>query len=184
MNHTASKVTADPERKRIFSYLDLKALTPYGFLLPFLIIFSVFGIFPLLFSIFLSFHEWNPVEGLGAMDYVGVENYHIALTDPWLWRSLKNTLWLAITSGVAQHLVALPVAYILVSLGDRFRHWLTSAYFLPFITSTVAASLYLLQHVLAKFGHHQPKLDGTGRQHLVWLGILLGERLPANPLVR
>ncbi len=75
------------------------------------------------------------------MEFVGFENYYIALTDPWLWRSLKNTLWLAVTSGVAQHLVAIPVAYMLVSMGDRMRHWLTSAYFLPFITSTVAASL-------------------------------------------
>ncbi|UJF18399.1 sugar ABC transporter permease [Vibrio sp. SS-MA-C1-2] len=120
---------------------NLKALTPYGFLLPFILIFSVFGIFPLLFSIFLSFHEWNPVEGLAAMEFVGVDNYELALTDPWLWRSLNNTLWLALTSGFAQHLVAIPVAYILVSMGDRIRHWLTSAYFLPFITSTVAASL-------------------------------------------
>lgn len=116
-------------------------LSPYGFLLPFLIIFSVFGIFPLLFSVFLSFHQWNPVEGLAAMKYVGSENYYVALTDPWLWRSLGNTFWLAITSGVAQHLVAIPVAYVLVSLSDRLRHWLTSAYFLPYITSTVAASL-------------------------------------------
>ena len=128
-------------RGGILSRFAPYALTPYGFLLPFLVIFSVFGMFPLLFSIFLSFQAWNPVEGLGAMNYVGADNYHIALTDPWLWRSLNNTLWLAIASGVAQHLVALPVAYILVSLGDRMRHWLTSAYFLPFITSTVAAAL-------------------------------------------
>ena len=129
------------EKKGFLSWLNMKALTPYGFLLPFLVIFSVFGIFPLLFSVYLSFHTWNPVEGLAAMDFVGFENYSIALTDPWLWRSLKNTFWLAITSGVAQHFVAIPVAYILVSLGDRLRHWLTSAYFLPYITSTVAASL-------------------------------------------
>lgn len=124
-----------------FNLKNLKALTPYSFLMPFIIIFSVFGVFPLLFSIFLSFQEWNPVEGLSAMRFVGFENYSVALTDPWLWRSLKNTFWLAITSGVAQHLIAIPVAYILVSLGGRLRHWLTSAYFLPYITSTVAASL-------------------------------------------
>jgi multiple sugar transport system permease protein len=116
-------------------------LSPYGFLLPFLVIFSVFGIFPLLFSVFLSFHQWNPVEGLSAMKFVGTENYYIALTDPWLWRALRNTFWLALSSGIAQHLVAIPVAYILVSQSDRLRHWLTSAYFLPYITSTVAASL-------------------------------------------
>ncbi len=55
MNHAASKVMETPESKSTFSRLNLKALTPYGFLLPFLIIFSVFGIFPLLFSIFFLF---------------------------------------------------------------------------------------------------------------------------------
>ena len=83
MNHTAS-TTIEPADKSLFSRLNLKALTPYGFLLPFLIIFSVFGIFPLLFSVYLSFHEWNPVRGMDAMEFVGFENYHIALTDPWL----------------------------------------------------------------------------------------------------
>lgn len=116
-------------------------ITPYGFLMPFLILFGVFGLFPLLFSVYLSFHAWNPVEGLSAMKYVGIENYDIALTDPWLWRSLQNTFWLAITSGVMQHVVAIPVAYVLISFSDRLRHWLTSAYFLPYITSTVAVSL-------------------------------------------
>lgn len=119
----------------------LRQWAPYGFLSPFMILFAVFSAFPLLFSIFLSFHIWNPIEGLSAMKYVGVENYHMALTDPWLWRALKNTFWLAITSGVAQHLVAIPVACLLVSMRDRVRHWLTSAYFLPYITSTVAVSL-------------------------------------------
>ncbi|MBE3666552.1 cytochrome C biogenesis protein [Vibrio navarrensis] len=141
MKSATSNVMGTGLAARIFSYLNLKALTPYAFLLPFLLIFSIFGVFPLLFSIYLSFHSWNPVEGLGAMSFVGLENYHVALTDPWLWRSLENTFWLAITSGVAQHLIAIPVAYILVSLGGRLRHWLTSAYFLPYITSTVAASL-------------------------------------------
>ncbi len=141
MSQTPSNTMDSPASQSVFSRLNLKALTPYGFLLPFLIIFSVFGVFPLLFSVYLSFHQWNPVEGLSAMQYVGVDNYEIALTDPWLWRALKNTLWLAVTSGMAQHLVAIPVAYILVSMTDRLRHWLTSAYFLPFITSTVAASL-------------------------------------------
>ncbi|WP_105903175.1 carbohydrate ABC transporter permease [Vibrio gangliei] len=136
---TQSVVSAHCNKKA--SRFSWSKLTPYGFLMPFIVLFSMFGLFPLLFSVFLSFHAWNPVEGLDAMQYVGLENYDIALTDPWLWRSLKNTVWLAITSGVMQHLVAIPVAYILVSFSDRLRHWLTSAYFLPYITSTVAVSL-------------------------------------------
>lgn len=64
MNQAASKALENNGRPSLFLKLNLKALTPYGFLLPFLVIFSVFGIFPLLFSIFLSFHEWNQWKAL------------------------------------------------------------------------------------------------------------------------
>jgi len=118
-----------------------EAAAPYMFLAPYLFLFVVFGLFPLLFSVYLSFHQWNPVAGLDSMQFNGLDNYALALEDPWLWSSLKNTFWLAVVSGLAQHLVAIPVACVLVSLGNRMRHFLTSAYFLPYITSTVAISL-------------------------------------------
>ncbi|MFC3851636.1 carbohydrate ABC transporter permease [Salinispirillum marinum] len=115
--------------------------TPYWFVSPYIIIFGVFGVFPIFFMVFLSFHHWNPVAGLSSMRWVGLENYALALTDPTLWQSLWNTFVMAILSGVPQHAVALPMAYLLVSLGARARHWLTTAYFLPYITSTIAVSM-------------------------------------------
>jgi multiple sugar transport system permease protein len=119
----------------------LNQFTPYGFLSPYLIIYGVFGIFPVLFMIYLSFHLWNPVEGLGSMEFVGFDNYVLGLTDPTLWQTLWNTLVMAVLSGVPQHLVALPLAYFLVMMGSKARHWFTTAYFLPYITSTVAVSM-------------------------------------------
>ncbi|MCX6130408.1 MAG: sugar ABC transporter permease, partial [Proteobacteria bacterium] len=52
-----------------------RGLAPYVFLSPYLLLFGVFGVFPLLFSIYLSFHSWNPVEGMDAMRFVGLENF-------------------------------------------------------------------------------------------------------------
>lgn len=115
--------------------------TPYWFVSPYIIIFGVFGLFPIFFMVFLSFHHWNPVAGLSSMRWVGLENYELALTDPMLWQAMWNTLVMAVLSGIPQHLVALPMAYLLVSLGARARHWLTTAYFLPYITSTIAVSM-------------------------------------------
>src|SRR5690554_944962 len=115
--------------------------TPYWFVSPYLIIFGVFGVFPIFFMIFLSFHHWNPVAGLGSMRWVGLENYGLAFTDPMLWQAMWNTLVMALLSGIPQHMVALPMAFLLVSLGARARHWLTTAYFLPYITSTIAVSM-------------------------------------------
>jgi len=114
---------------------------PWLFLSPFVLSFCVFSIFPLAFSVYLSFHEWNPTGGLGAMKYIGLENYELAITDPTFWKSLWNTIWLALVSGVPQHLIALPIAYILVSGIKRGRHFFTATMFLPFITSTVAVSM-------------------------------------------
>lgn len=112
--------------------------TPYWFVSPYI---GIFGIFPVFFMVFLSFHTWNPVAGLGSMEFVGLENYVLSLTDPTLWQSLWNTVVMALLSGVSQHLVALPMAFLLVSLGQRARHWLTTAYFLPCVTSTIAVSM-------------------------------------------
>lgn len=130
----------------------IESMTPYFFLLPYITLFLVFSLFPLLFSIYLSFQNWNPLEGLGAMQYAGIENYQIAITDPWLWKALGNTLWIGIASGLAQHLIAIPGACILAGLGNRVRHILSSAYFLPYITSTVAVSLIFFVIYSPEFG--------------------------------
>lgn len=115
--------------------------TPYWFMSPYILIFGVFGIFPVFFMIYLSFHTWNPVQGLGSMEFVGLENYALGLTDPTLWQTMWNTILMALYSGIPQHLVALPLAFLLVQLGKRARHWLTTAYFLPYVTSTIAVSM-------------------------------------------
>ena len=44
-----------------------KILTPWLFVSPFVITFVLFTAFPLGFSIYLSFQEWNPVAGLDAL---------------------------------------------------------------------------------------------------------------------
>ncbi len=118
-----------------------KTVAPYVFIAPFFVLFAVFGVFPLLFSVWLSLHQWDPAEGLAAMRWVGLENYAFALGDPWFHRSLYNTLWFAIVSGVPQHLVALPLAYFIQRRLKRSRNAVVGAYFVPYITSSVAIAL-------------------------------------------
>lgn len=119
-----------------------KQMVPWLFISPFLVLFLTFTAFPLMFSVFLSFQEWNPVAGLGAMKFVGLENYFLVIDDPWLWKSLYNTVWLALASNLPQHAIAIPVAYMLVTaVKGGMRHIYTATMFAPFITSTVAVSL-------------------------------------------
>ncbi|MCX2860361.1 sugar ABC transporter permease [Paucibacter sp. PLA-PC-4] len=118
-----------------------RRFAPYLFIAPFFLLFAVFGLFPLLFSIYLSLHQWNPAEGLHTMHWVGLENYWYAVTDPWFHDSLYNTVWFALVSGLPQHLVALPLAFFIHQRVKRGRNLLVGAYFVPYITSSVAIAL-------------------------------------------
>ena len=126
--------------------------TPYVLLSPFVILFAVFGVFPLAFSLYLAFQSWEPTSGLAAMRFVGFDNVAFALQDEWFWKSLKNTAWLALASGVPQHLVAIPLAYFIHSSFKRLRNGVVGAYFMPYITSTVAIAILFSSLFSTDFG--------------------------------
>ncbi len=125
---------------------------PYFFIAPFLILFLVFGAFPLLFSLYMSFHSWEPSSGLHSLQFVGLENFRFALSDEWFWKSLGNTAWLALASGVPQHLVAIPLAAFIHNHFHRLRDAVVGAYFLPYITSTVAIAIMFSVLFSTEFG--------------------------------
>jgi multiple sugar transport system permease protein len=114
---------------------------PFVFLIPFVVLFVVFGLFPLGFSLYLAFQTWEPTSGLGAMEFVGFDNIAFLLRDEWFWKSLKNTAWLALASGLPQHLVAIPLACFIHRSFKRMRNAVVGAYFVPYITSTVAIAI-------------------------------------------
>jgi multiple sugar transport system permease protein len=150
--------------------------TPYVLLSPFVILFCVFGVFPLVFSLYLAFQSWEPTSGLDAMRFVGIENFVFALQDEWFWKSLKNTGWLAIASGVPQHLVAIPLAVFIHTSFKRSRDSVVGAYFMPYITSTVAIAIMFSSLFSTDFG-----LINQGLRLLQQLPVL-GWLLPAEPI--
>jgi len=101
----------------------------------------VFSAYPLGFSIWLSLHQWEPAAGLSAMRFIGLDNYTYIVGDPDFQSSLWNTAWFAVVSGVPQHVVALPLAYFIHRWLKRSRDWIVGAWFIPYITSSVAIAL-------------------------------------------
>lgn len=156
------------------------AVAPYVFLSPFVLLFLVFGLFPLAFSLFLAFQSWEPTSGLGAMSFVGLDNYVFALHDEWFWKSLKNTGWLAVASGVPQHLVAIPLAYFIHTSFKKLRNAVVGAYFVPYITSSVAiailfSSLFSTDYGLINVGLQMLReVPGVGwllpAENIDWMG--------------
>jgi multiple sugar transport system permease protein len=125
---------------------------PYVLLLPFVLLFALFGVFPLLFSFYLAFHTWEPTSGLGEMELAGWGNFAFVIQDPWFWKTLGNTAWLAIASGVPQHLVAIPLACALHALSSRWRDAGVGVYFLPYITTTVAVAILFTALLSTDYG--------------------------------
>lgn len=138
-----ARVPALPDRPSLARRWEnfQRRYAPYIFISPFFILFLVFGLFPILFLAYLSFQEWQPSAGLGTMSFVGLRNYTDNLTDPAFWDALKNTLSLALLSGIPQHLIAIPLAFAINTGLRRMQGPLTAVYFLPYITSVVAISV-------------------------------------------
>ncbi len=151
-------------------------LAPYLFLSPFVLLFLVFGVFPLLFSLYLAFQTWEPTSGLAAMQFVGWDNFAFALQDEWFWKSLKNTAWLALASGVPQHLVAIPLACFIHSSFGSLRNGVVGAYFMPYITSTVAIAILFSSLFSTDYGLINVVLSGLSQIPL------LGGLMPQHPV--
>ncbi|GGW73109.1 carbohydrate ABC transporter permease [Streptomyces caelestis] len=106
---------------------------------PFFILFAVFGVFPVGFSVYLSFMSW---DGIGETRSIGWDNYAYLVTDSDFWQSIGNTLIIWILSTVPMVFLALVIAYALHT-AVRFKAFYRVAYFVPNITSIVAMTLVL-----------------------------------------
>src|SRR6476660_3661045 len=70
---------------------QISRLSPYLFLLPGMILFALFIVWPMLYSLRISFYQWNSVHPDLSVG-VGLKNYADALSDPIFQRSVLNTL--------------------------------------------------------------------------------------------
>ncbi|MBU4227710.1 sugar ABC transporter permease [bacterium] len=159
---------------------------PYLFISPFYILFLIFGLFPILFSLYLSFHSWRAVGGLSTMEWVGLKNFKFLLGDPWFWGSLWNTFVLLIISGLPQHIIALPLAFILNSrLPRQLKQFLSASYFFPYITSTVAIALIFSTIFGLRYGILNQLLEFLADSSFTsWAFGWLNNSLPINWLGR
>ena len=63
----------------------------YLFVLPFVIVFLIFNVYPVLRTLYLSFTNAK-IAGVGKTQWVWFDNYIRVITDKFFWRALGNTL--------------------------------------------------------------------------------------------
>jgi len=85
------------------------ALTPYLFLLPYLVVFVLFRFGPVVGGFLTSLTAWSIV---GAPKYVGLENYRALVHDPLFYTSVENTFYFLLLT--APTLIVLGLAFALL----------------------------------------------------------------------
>ncbi|MFB6724461.1 carbohydrate ABC transporter permease [Kribbella sp. NPDC056345] len=142
-----------------------QAFPQYAAISPFFILFAIFGAFPILFSIWISFHSW---DGIGPMKFVGLEQYSYLLGDPTFWKAIGNTMIIWVLSTVPMLLLALVIANALHN-ATRFRTFYRIAYFIPNVTSVVAVTLVFGSIFSNNFGLLNAFLQSIGLGKVEWL---------------
>ena len=118
-------------------YYMWEKTAPYVFISPFFILFGIFGAFPILFAVYISFRDWKSVH---ASEYVGFKNYTRMFTDDNFHIALSNTAILGILVVPLMVILSLSLANVL-NQPIRGRVVYRTAYFLPVVTSLVVVGL-------------------------------------------
>lgn len=114
-----------------------KKYLPYFLVSPYLIHFAIFTAFPVGFSIYLTFNNWNIIA---PMEFVGLANYKRLFSDATFWKSLLNTLIFLVIHIPLQIVIALFLAELL-NQKIKFRGFFRAAFFLPVIVSGVVVTI-------------------------------------------
>lgn len=118
-------------------------LAPYIFISPWIITFLVFGLYPMGYSITMSFWKWTAG---GPQEFRGLGNFIKLLTiDPYFKRSLYNSFVLMIFGSGLQHVFAIPLAIVLNDNSVKGKDFFKLTFFLPYITSVVSIVLIFSQ---------------------------------------
>lgn len=152
----------------------------YLLISPFFIIYGIFGLFPILYSFFLSFHKWS---GTGPMKYVGTAYYQYLLKDSTFLLSIKNTLVIWVLSTIPMVIIAVVLAFLLNSSFLKWRTFFRVVYYLPNITSTVAIAIVFANIFGNKYGILNYFITLLGFDPIQWLSETLGVQFAIAAIV-
>ncbi len=142
------------------------------FLLPSAAGFLIFYVFPLLFSLFLSFCQWDFASGFSNIKLAGLENYKNLTSDIWFTDSFKNSIIFTFVAVLVGTALALILAEI-INKQVYFKNAFKTVMFLPYISSAVAVAIVWMVMLQPSFGPVNSFLQSIGFQNPPkWLGDL------------
>jgi cellobiose transport system permease protein len=146
---------------------------------PFYALFLVFGLFPILFSVYLSFTAW---DGIGDITFVGFQQYAFLLQDARFWNAVGNTLIIWVISTVPMLFLALVMAFLLHQ-NIRAKGFYRVAFFVPNVTSMVAMAIVFGSVFSDSFGIVNSALTSLGLPTVAWLSSEWGIKVTIAVMV-
>lgn len=115
----------------------------YFFIMPFIVIFIVFSLYPIIFTFQLSFQKWS---GFGDVENIGFENFKRILTDSTFPKTIKNTIIIWLWDYIPQLGFALLLSMIFTFYKIKGMKLFRAVFYLPNLIT--AASIGLLFNIL------------------------------------
>jgi arabinosaccharide transport system permease protein len=157
----------NPILRPIFIFLNHKKIVPIIFLAPFMAIFLVFKVYPVILAVIMSFQNF---QGVQSQEWVGLTNYSNVFELVRFSQALSNTT--IYTIGTL--LILIPLPLILAVLLDSGRvvqsTFFRTVLFLPALTSLVVAGT-IFRLILAREGFLNLLLSNLGLEPLRWLEV-------------
>jgi ABC-type sugar transport system permease subunit len=139
----------------------------YGMVVPVLVLYFLFVLYPLARGLYISFHQW---DGLGDMKWIGLNNYRFILKDDVFWLSIRNTFTFALVVTVVKNIFGLGLALIL-NTNIKFKTFFRVVSFAPVTLSFVVIGILWSWIFNPTFGLLNTVLKAAGLDWMIlgWL---------------
>lgn len=154
------------KKKNIWKEIK-KHRNAYLFISPFFILYAIFGLYPMLYSLVMSVYKYTPSKGF--IEFVGLQNYINIFKDPVFYKALGNTLWFMLFNVPLLVFCAIGVAAIFNSPKIKGRQGFQVIYLLPYVTSSVAYGIVFSILFDERIGLINKVITSMGLPPVAWL---------------
>ncbi|KFZ81833.1 ABC transporter permease [Amycolatopsis sp. MJM2582] len=153
-----------PTLRHRLSRWDVK-VSPYLYIAPFFVVFGIVGLFPLLYTAYVSLFSWE--AGDDDPTFIGLDNFKELFADTQFWNALENTVSIFLLSSVPQLIIAVLLAALLSARIRGATGWRVGV-LLPYAASLVALGIIFANLFGPKYGLVNGLLQTIGLDPVDW----------------
>ncbi len=161
------------------SRLDAK-VSPYLFVAPFFVLFGAIGLFPLLYTAYVSLFDWE--LGADERTFIGLDNFSTLFQDAQFWNALFNTFSIFVLSSAPQLVIAVLIAALL-NANLRGRTGWRMGVLLPYVASLVALTIIFGNLFGPQYGLVNSVLTTMGIEPIDWQASTFGSHVAIASMV-